>query len=365
MADYYKILGVGHNADDDTVKKAYRKLAMQHHPDKNNGSPESEAAFKALTEAYDVLRDPDKRSVYDRYGEAGLVRGMQGFHHVDLSEALNIFLRDMGGFEGVFTSTRPKERGEELRLRVHLTLAEVMEGVNKSLAFEALVTCSRCEGIGAEPGTSVSSCPACKGSGQVQRMRTSFLGSMLTLSTCSDCQGKGKTIAKSCSLCKGQGRVKAERTLDVTVPAGVETGQFMNLRGQGNAGIDNGGQGDLILVFEVEEDPRFQRHGEDILTELAVTYCQLALGDRVEVPNVIGNVPIIIPPGTQSGHIIRLSALGLPRVNASTRGDLYVQLQAQTPTYLSGEETELLRRLQALRPRVSSNFSTGEIPLEG
>jgi molecular chaperone DnaJ len=351
MADFYQTLGVQRGADDEVIKKAYRKLAMECHPDRNNGSKESEEKFKAITEAYDVLRDPNKRAVYDRYGEAGLRGGAAGFHHVDLSEALSIFMRDLGGlggfgdlFGGGGRAGGPRT-GSDIKIAMPLTLNEVATGVEKTVTVKLLEPCDRCDGRGAEPGTSPTTCSTCRGSGEVQRAQRSFFGQVISVAPCSACSGEGTIISSPCKKCRGEGRVRTEKQVAVRIPAGVATGQYMTMRGVGNVGPRGGPMGDILVVFEVEEDPRFERDGEDLYTEVLVTYPQLALGANVEVPMVSGTVALQVPAGTQSGQVFNLRGRGLPRINASSTGDLHVRLQMWTPDTYSDEESALIRRL--------------------
>jgi molecular chaperone DnaJ len=366
MADYYATLGVPRAASDDDIKKAYRKLAMQFHPDRNNGSSESEEKFKEITEAYDVLRDGDKRAAFDRYGEAGLHAGSSaGFHHVDLSEALNIFMRDlggMGGFNDIFgrrSSAAETRTGSDIRLSLGLTLQEVATGVEKAVTIKLLNPCDYCSGTGAEPGTNVTTCPTCKGAGEVRRAQQSFFGPVVSVSVCPTCAGDGKVVASPCKKCRGEGRVRSEEQVKIKVPAGVATGQYMTLRGVGNAGPRGGPRGDILVVFEVDEDERFERDGEDLLTEVLVTYPQLALGGDVDVPTVTASVTLRIPPGTQSGQVMNLRGRGLPRINASGTGDLHVRLQLWTPDVMGEAEATLLRQLHDIRPLAPAKRERG------
>jgi molecular chaperone DnaJ len=353
MADFYQTLGVQRGANDDEIKKAYRKLAMACHPDRNNGSKESEEKFKAITEAYDVLRDPNKRAVYDRYGEAGLRGGAGGFHHVDLSEALNIFMRDLGGLGGFSDlfggggggrGGGPRT-GADIKIQMPLTLAEVATGIEKTVTVKLLEPCDRCDGRGAEPGSSPITCSTCAGSGEVRRAQRSFFGQVVSVAPCPACAGEGTVIASPCKKCRGEGRTRGEKQVVVRIPAGVATGQYMTMRAVGNVGPRGGPRGDILVVFEVEEDPRFERDGEDLYCEVTVTYPQLALGANVEVPMVAGTVTLQIPAGTQSGQVFNLRGRGLPRINSSSTGDLHVRLQMWTPDSFSDEEATLIRRL--------------------
>jgi molecular chaperone DnaJ len=357
MADFYATLGVARNATDDDIKKAYRRLAMQYHPDRNNGSKEAEERFKEITEAYEILRDADKRAVYDRYGEAGLKGGggMGGFHHVDLSEALGMFMREFGGFGGLgdmFGSGRSSgtvRNGADVKITVQLTLAEVATGIERKISAKLLDACDRCNATGAEPGSKTVTCPSCGGTGEVRRAQRSFFGQFVTVAPCPTCHGEGTTIPSPCKKCRGEGRVRGDRDMSVHIPPGVATGQYMTLRGVGNAGVRGGPRGDVHVLFEVAEDPRFERDGEDLYTEILITYPQLALGSEISVPTVSGSVSVHIPPGTQSGHVFHLRGRGLPRVNAGGVGDLHVRVQVWTPNSVSEEERKLLERLREIQ----------------
>ena len=361
MADFYAVLGVPRTASDDDIKKAYRKLAMTNHPDRNNGSKDAEERFKEITEAYDVLRDPQKRAAYDRYGEAGLRGGAGGFHHVDLSEALGIFMRDFGAFAGLDEmfgggrqSSGPRA-GADVKITVPLTLAEVASGVEKTVALKLLDPCDRCSGSGAEPGSKTQTCPTCNGVGEVRRAQRSFFGQFVTVTPCPTCHGEGKAIDSPCKKCRGEGRIRGEQQVPVRIPAGVATGQYMTLRGVGNAGTRGGPRGDIHVLFEVADDPRFERDGEDLYTEVLVTYPQLVLGSEISVPTVTAHATLQIPPGTQSGHVFDLRGRGLPRVNAGGTGDLHVRVQLWTPDRVTEEERQILSRLAQLQPGVPAD----------
>ncbi|HMA23197.1 MAG TPA: molecular chaperone DnaJ [Gemmatimonadaceae bacterium] len=363
MADFYTVLGVERTAPDDEIKKAYRKLAMTYHPDRNNGSKESEERFKEITEAYDVLRDPQKRAVYDRYGEAGLRGGGGGFHHVDLSEALGIFMRDFGGFGGLeemFGGGRSgggggPRAGQDVKITIPLTLDEVATGVDKKFSMKLLEPCDRCVGSGAEPGSGSQTCPTCNGAGEVRRAQRSFFGQFVTVTPCPTCHGEGGIVQSPCKKCRGEGRLRGEREITVQIPAGVATGQYMTLRGVGNAGTRGGPRGDVHVLFDVADDPRFERDGEDLYIEVLVTYPQLVLGSEVSVPTVSSHVSLAVPPGTQSGHVFHLRGRGLPRVNGSGTGDLHVRVQLWTPERVTDEERQLITRLGELQPGVPAD----------
>ncbi len=354
MADFFATLGVARDASDDDIKKSYRKLAMQWHPDRNGGSKDAEEKFKSITEAYDVLRDPQKRAAYDRYGEAGLRGGGGGgFEHVDLSDALNIFMRDFGGFGDMFGGGGGRRgggprAGSDLKLPLQLTLEEVAIGVEKTVVVKVLDPCDKCEGSGAEPGSKPTTCNTCAGAGEVRRAQRSFFGQFVSVAPCPTCAGEGVVVASPCRNCRGEGRVRGEKTVRVQVPAGVATGQYMTLRGAGNIGPRSGPRGDILVVFDVLEDERFERDGEDLFCESLVTYPQLVFGADVMVPGVTGELSLRVPEGTQSGTVFHLRGRGLPRVNASGTGDLHVRVQLWTPQEPSQEEVVLLKQLAEL-----------------
>jgi len=362
MADYYAVLDVPRTASDEEIKKQYRKLAMKYHPDRNNGSKDAEERFKEITEAYDVLRDAQKRAAYDRYGEAGLRGGGGGFHHVDLSEALGIFMRDFGGFGGLeelfggrASSSSGPRSGADLKITVPLTLQEVASGVERKVLIRLLETCENCEGSGAEPGSKSQACPTCGGQGEVRRAQRSFFGQFVTVVPCPTCHGEGRIVQTPCKSCRGEGRIRGEREITVQIPAGVATGQYMTLRGVGNAGARGGPRGDVHVLFEVADDPRFERDGEDLYTEVLVTYPQLVLGAELSVPTVNAHVTMSMPPATQSGQVFHLRGRGLPRVNANGTGDLHVRVQLWTPERLNEEERRLVERLGELQPGIPAD----------
>jgi molecular chaperone DnaJ len=361
MEDYYDTLGVSRDADSDEIKKAYRKLAMKYHPDRNNGSEEAEARFKELSEAYEVLKDPQQRAAYDRFGKQG-VKGagagggpfQQGF---DLHDAIEIFMRDFGGgggFEDIFGAGgrgrrrrgRGRRKGETLRVRLPLTLAEVVGGATKRVRVALLETCDDCSGSGAAAGTTPTTCSNCGGSGQERVAQRSVFGQFVSVAPCRACDGEGKTIGSPCSTCHGEGRVRDQKEVEVEVPPGVSGENFITLRGKGNAGPKGGPPGDIMVLLEVEDDPRFVRHEDDLVTELPITFAQAALGDEVEVDTVSGKARVTIPAGTQSGEALRLRGQGVPRLTGDGRGDLLVRIRVWTPTHLSSEQEELLLRLK-------------------
>jgi len=358
VSDYYEVLGVPRDADDATLKKAYRRLAMEYHPDRNNGDRDAEAKFKALTEAYEVLRDPEKRAVYDRYGEAGLRGGggqAYGTHPFDLSEALNIFMRDFGGFGGfeeMFGGrggsgghARAERRGNDLKAVVSVSLVEVAAGTKKTLKYKVLVPCEACGGSGAKKGTRPKTCQTCGGSGEVRRAQRSFFGQFVAVSPCPTCAGEGRIIAEPCPICRGDGRTRTDRTLGVEVPAGVSSSNYITMRGQGHAGPRGGPPGDLVVMLEVEEDERFQRHGDDLVYDLPLSFSQAALGVDVAVPTPYGEETIKVAPGTQAGTVLRLRGRGLPHLGAGGKGDLHVRIGIWTPDRMTPDLERVFREL--------------------
>ena len=366
MSEFYALLDVARDATEADIKKAYRKLAMEFHPDRNP-APEAEAKFKEITEAYEVLRDPQKRATYDRYGKAGLggAGGGFGFHHVDLSEALNIFMRDfggLGGLESLFGGGRPRadaRRGQDVRVTVKLSLADVAAGVKKAVRFKAPDRCTTCEGSGAKPGTRPSTCSTCGGSGEVRRQARSMFGQFVSVSACPTCAGEGVVVLEACDVCRGEGRVRAEKTVTVEIPAGVSANNYLTLRGQGAAGPRNGPPGDLLVMLDIKDDDRFERQGDDLVFDLPLSFSQVALGVAVTVPTPYGDEQITIAPGTQPETIVRLRGRGLPMLGQSSKGDLIVRVHVWTPERLSAEQERLFQELAKLEgepPKRSPGF---------
>jgi molecular chaperone DnaJ len=353
VSDFYILLGVARDASETEIKKAYRKLAMEHHPDRNS-SPDAEARFKEITEAYEVLRDPQKRSVYDRYGKAGLGSGGFGFHHVDLSEALNIFMRDFGGmagFESIFGGRRSRNderRGQDIKVTVRLTLSEVALGVKKTVKLKSPDRCATCHGSGAKPGTKTTSCTMCGGSGEVRRAARSMFGQFISVSACPTCGGEGVVVKDPCEVCRGEGRVRGERTVAVDIPAGVSSNNYLTLRGQGAAGLRNGPSGDLLVMLDIKEDERFERHGDDLIYDLPLSFSQAALGGDHEVPTPYGSESLRIPGGTQPETVLRLRGRGLPILGQDGKGDLLVRVHIWTPERLTEEQERIFRELAKL-----------------
>lgn len=365
MSEYYDLLGVSKDASEAEIKKAYRKMAMELHPDRNRAD-DAEAKFKEITEAYEVLRDADKRARYDRYGKAGLgggagSQGYGGFHHVDLSEALNIFMRDFGGFEGMFGQgqrTEPR-RGQDIRVSVKISLAEVATGAKRTIKLKTLDRCEVCDGTGAKKGTKPSTCTTCSGSGEVRRAARSMFGQFVSVSPCPTCSGEGTVIASPCEICRGEGRVRADKTVQVEIPAGVSDNNYLTLRGQGAVGPRNAPPGDLLVMLEVKGDETFERDGDNLVMDLPLSFSQAALGLIFSVRTPHGEERITVPPGTQAGTVLKLKGKGLPRLGQGGRGDLLIRAHVWTPESLGDEQRRLftdLAKVEGDPPKRAAGF---------
>jgi molecular chaperone DnaJ len=351
VRDFYEVLGVPRDASEDELKRAYRKLAMQYHPDRNK-EPDAGERFKELSEAYEVLRDPRRRATYDRYGHAGVGAAGPEFSHIDLSEALNIFMRDFGGFGGFDSlfgdggrSGAETRRGQDIRVTVKLGLAEVAAGAKRTVKLRTLTRCENCGGSGCAPGTSPVNCATCGGTGEVRRATRSVFGQFVSVSPCPTCAGEGTVIRSPCEVCRGDGRVKGDRSVAVEIPPGVSNNNYITLRGQGAAGPHNGPHGDLVVMLEVRDDDRFERHGEDLAHDLPLSFSQAALGAEVAVPTPWGDEPLTIPPGTQAGSVLKVKGKGLPRLGRTGNGDLHIRIHVWTPERLNDEQRRLFQEL--------------------
>ena len=364
--DYYEVLGVAKNASADEIKKAYRKLAVKYHPDKNPGNKEAEEKFKEAAEAYSVLSDADKKAKYDQFGHAGVDGAGPDFSggFGNLNDILNDLFGGafgggfggFGGFGGGFGGGQRRERvhrGRDIRVRVKLTLEEIARGVEKEISIEKNVPCPDCGGRGAKNGSDIKSCPACNGTGQVQRVVNSFLGQTVTYSTCQQCGGEGKIITNPCHTCNGTGLVRQRETIKVKIPAGVEAGMQMTVQGEGHAAKNNGINGDLLVVIEEQEHPDFRREGSNLLYTKVISIVDAMLGCEVERPCIDGKQKVKVEPGTQSGTVVRLKGKGLPSLNSYGTGDLYVKFAVWIPKKLTKEEKALfesMRNNESLKP---------------
>ncbi len=357
--DYYEVLGVGRSASGDDLKKAFRKLALQYHPDRNPDNPEAGERFKEASEAYEVLSDPEKRRSYDMFGHAGVGQTAGGFSGFEGFGFGDIFETFFGGGMGGRGPRGRTTRGDDLRYDITITFEEAFEGTEKEVDVPRMVACDRCSGNGAEPGTGFETCGNCGGSGQMRRAAQSIFGQVVNIVTCPNCAGEGRLLRNPCSECRGQGRVEKRKRLQVRIPAGVDTGSQIRLTGEGEAGYRGGPPGDLYVVLRVKPHPQLQRRDQDIVYELRVNIVQAALGDRIEVPTVDGVVEISIPPGTQYGQTFRLPGRGMPHVRTGRRGDQFVIAQIVVPKDLSAEQKALLRKVGGLtgKPeKVSKGF---------
>ncbi|PWE33578.1 molecular chaperone DnaJ [Maritimibacter sp. 55A14] len=364
--DYYEVLGVSRNASADEIKKAYRSKAKAFHPDRNSDNPNAETQFKEANEAYDVLKDPEKKAAYDRFGHAAFEGGMGGggprpggAGNADFASAFSDVFEDlfgdfMGGGRG--GAGQRATRGSDLRYNLRVTLEEAFKGIHKTISVPGSVACDTCHGTGAAGGAEPTSCPTCSGMGKVRAQQ----GFFTVERTCPTCSGMGQIIKNPCSACKGAGRVTRDRSLSVNVPAGVETGTRIRLAGEGEAGMRGGPSGDLYIFINVTEHPIFQRDGQSLFCSVPVSMAKAALGGDIEVPTIDGGrARVKIPAGSQSGRQMRLKGKGMPALRGNTTGDMFIELAVETPVNLSAKQKELLREFEGLsdgnNPQ-SSNF---------
>lgn len=356
--DYYEILEISKDASADEIKKAYRKKALKFHPDRNPGDDEAEKKFKEAAEAYEVLRDPDKRSRYDQFGHAGVKNGAAagggfggGMSMDDIFSQFGDIFEEFG-FGGGFgrsqggRRSRRVNRGTNLRVKVKLSLEEIVNGVNKKIKVNKYIPCDSCQGTGAKDGSSYSTCSTCNGMGQVTQVTNTFLGQMQTTSTCPSCGGEGKTISQKCPKCAGNGIVKGEEVISIDIPAGVEDGMQLSVSGKGNAAARGGIPGDLIIMVEQKEHEHFTRDGNNILYNLYISFPEAVLGTSIDVPTINSKARINVDPGTQPGRILRLRNKGIPRLQGSARGDQLINVNIWTPQEVSKEEKEMLEKLK-------------------
>lgn len=355
--DYYEVLGVSKGADKNEIKKAYRKVAMKYHPDRNPDDKSAEEKFKEAAEAYEILSDDNKRAKYDRYGHAGVdpqagFGGGGGMNMEDIFSHFGDIFGDTGGpFDSFFrgsTSSRRRsgQKGSNLRIKVALTLEEIAEGVTKKIKVKKQSKCDTCGGSGAKDKTSVQNCGTCNGSGYVRQIKSTFLGQMQTTSVCPTCNGSGNQITSKCTSCKGEGRYKQDETIEIDIPGGVEEGMQLSMRGKGNAGKNGGSAGDLLIMIEEKEHKHFSRDGQNIMYDLFLNFADAALGTSVQVPTLAKPVKITIPAGTAAGKIFRLREKGLPHVQGYQRGDQLINVNIWTPKNLTKEDKEMLEKMR-------------------
>lgn len=356
MRDYYEILGVARTADAVEIKRAYRKLALQYHPDRNPGDAEAEARFKEAAEAYEVLSDADKRARYDRFGHAGVRNGNGGAPFHDINDIFSAFSDIFGGgtifddvFQGGARARGPRQGrpGSDLRIKLPLTLEEIAEGTDKKIKVRKFATCEVCEGSGAEGGAAgYTTCPTCNGVGEVRQVTRSVFGQFVSVQPCPACHGEGRLVQHRCGACAGEGRTKVEETLTITVPPGVVEGNYLTLRGAGNAGLRGGAPGDLRVEIEEIPHEHFTREGLDVFLDLHLSFPDAALGTEVEVPTLKGKAKLQIDAGVQSGKILRMRGRGLPDLHGNRYGDQMVRLHVWTPRALTPEEARILEQLR-------------------
>jgi molecular chaperone DnaJ len=361
--DYYEVLGVNKDADEGVIKKAYRKLALKYHPDRNPDDKEAEEKFKEAAEAYEILSDSQKRARYDRYGHAGVSgnSGGGGFSGggmtmEDIFQQFGDIFGDggspfdsfFGGGAGRGRGRSAGQRGSNLRIKVALTLEEIASGVTKKIKVKKEVTCTSCNGSGAKDSSSVKTCTTCRGAGYVRQVKNTFLGQMQTTVTCPTCNGSGQQVTAKCTTCGGDGRMQGEETMEIEIPAGVEEGMQLSLRGKGNAGAKGGPAGDLLINIEEKPHDHLQRDGMNLVHELYLNFADAALGTSVEVPTIDGRVKIKVPAGTQSGKIFRLKGKGLPSVQSYGKGDQLIHVNVWTPKKLSDEDREVLEKIRQM-----------------
>jgi molecular chaperone DnaJ len=364
VRDLYEILGVERDASEDEVRKAYRRLAREHHPDVN-GDPAAEERFKEVAGAYEILSDPEKRARYDAFGTAD-GPGAAGFG--DLSDIFEMFFGGggFGGFGGGRRRTRTRtRRGEDLAVRMRISFRDAVFGMRRDVELERLAACATCLGNGAAAGTAPMACRTCGGTGEVQSARRSVFGTLMTSAACDTCEGTGQEIVDKCPTCAGAGRVRANATVTLEIPAGVSDGMELRVGGAGHVGVAGGPPGDLFVRLEVEPSPAFERRNQDLHAVLDVSITQATLGAQITVPGLDGDETITVEPGTASGTVLRLRGKGVPNLQRRGRGDLYVTLHVVTPTDVSREERKLLEQLAALRGEPKKGAVDGSLRRPG
>ena len=351
--DFYEVLGVDKSSSDAEIKKAYRKMAMKYHPDQNRDNAEAEEKFKEANQAYEVLSDTSKRSKYDQFGHAGVDPSYGGggggfsggFDDIDLGDIFGSFFG--GGFGGGSSRRNGPQKGESQRISMVLTFEEAAFGCTKTININRVESCKTCNGTGAKPGTSSTTCSQCNGAGQVKQAQRTPFGTFQSTATCPRCNGKGKTINTPCSDCSGNGRVTNKANIEVKIPAGIDNGQSIQLRGQGSAGANGGPAGDIIVTVSVNEHQLFERDGSDVICDIPISYVQAVLGDEIIVPTIHGKVKYTVPEGTPTGTVFRLRSKGIPHLNGRGNGDHFVRVNIEVPKKLSHEQKDIIKKFDA------------------
>ena len=366
--DYYEVLGIQKNASEDEIKKAYRTMAKKYHPDLNPNDKEAEAKFKELGEAYEVLSDPDKRARYDQFGHAGVDPnfgsggGFGGFDGgFDMGDIFSSFFGGFGGFGGGSRNPNAPQRGSDIQANVTISFEEAAKGCKKAVDVTRIEVCSECAGTGAAKGTTSQTCPDCNGRGQVSTQQRTILGVMQVKKACPRCGGKGNIIPTPCQKCRGTGRVRVPTKIEVNIPAGIDDRQAVNIRSQGNKGINGGPAGDLRVGVNVRNHPYFERDGYNVWYEMNVSFAQAALGSEVVVPTLDGDVKYTVPAGTQPGTVFKLRERGIPVLNGRGRGDQLVKVNVEVPKKLTEKQKEMLRAFdEDLNPGNKGNYGDGK-----
>lgn len=353
--DYYEVLGVDKSASDADIKKAYRKLAKQYHPDINPGNKEAEAKFKEANEAYEVLGDSQKRAQYDQFGHAGMNGGGfggfgGGFEGFDMGGFGDIFETFFGGsgFSSSKKTRKGPQKGADLKYAMEINFEEAAFGVEKEITINRMEVCAKCEGSGSKPGSSPSTCQHCNGTGQIQYKQRTPFGQFVNIKTCDVCHGEGKIITNPCEGCSGKGRIRKPVKIKINVPSGIDDGQTISLRSEGEPGVKGGPSGDLYISIRVKQHPIFQRQGNDVICDIPITFVQAALGAELEVPTLDGKVKYTVPEGTQTGSVFRLKGKGIPYLRGNGRGDQYVKVSVEVPKKLNDKQKAVLKEFAEL-----------------
>lgn len=346
--DFYEVLGVSKQASSDDIKKAYRKLAKQYHPDVNPGDKDAEAKFKEINEAYSILSDDQKRSTYDRFGHSAFdgTGGGGGFDGFGFGGLDDLFESFMGGGFGRSSRNRRNEpvRGKDLQYALEISFEEAAFGVNKEIPVTRLQTCNTCTGTGAKPGSTVENCKHCQGTGQVRYTQATPFGQFVNVKTCDACRGEGKIIVQPCETCHGKGRVSKNQKISLDIPAGIDEGQTISLRGEGESGLRGGPSGDLYVVIHIKPHDIFKREGYDVVCDVPISFTQAALGAEIEIPTIDGIMKYTIPEGTQTSTVFKLKGKGIKRLRSTSRGDQYIRVNVEVPAKLTQKQKDLLRQ---------------------